>query len=83
MPTNDEIPSLTLRVLENIQATLVEVKGEIVEMKGEIVEMKGEIVEMKDEIKILNERFDHFLGFVGRDVQDLKQRVMALEQRRP
>ena len=68
----DDIPLLTLRVLERIQAELVDMKGEIVEMKGEIVQVKGEL-------KLLGARFDHFLGFVGRDVQDLKARMTVVE----
>ena len=64
---NEDIPSLTLRVLENIQAELVGLRGDVQELRGEV--------------HTLNDRFDHFLSFVGRDVQDLKARVTALEQR--
>jgi hypothetical protein len=82
-----DVPSLTLRVLEKIQLELVglrgdvrEVKGEIVDMKGDISEIKGELVDMNRELKQLNGRFDNSLGFVGRDVADLKVRVTAVEQ---
>ena len=68
MSDRDDIPSLTLRVLERIQA--------------DISGMRGDISEMKGEVRLLNTRFDHFLEFVGRDVQDLKTRVTALEQAR-
>ena len=60
--TIEDIPSLTLRVLERIQAELVALRGDV---------------------QVLSDRFDQFLTFVGRDVQDLKTRVSALEQRRP
>ncbi len=78
--TSDDIPSLTLRVLENIQGELVGMQGELVGMRGELVGMREEIVGMRGDVHGLNDRFDHFLGFVGRDVQDLKVRVAALEQ---
>ncbi|MBA3394781.1 MAG: hypothetical protein H0T89_19195 [Deltaproteobacteria bacterium] len=64
--TSNDIPSLTLRVLENIQ--------------GELVGLRGDVQVLSDRFQGLNDRFDHFLGFVGRDVQDLKVRVAALEQ---
>lgn len=76
---NEDVPSLTLRVLERIQAELVGMRGEIVAMRGDISGMRGELHELRDEVHILNDRFDHFLTFVGRDVQDLKMRVSALE----
>jgi peptidoglycan hydrolase CwlO-like protein len=83
---SDDIPSLTLRVLQNIQGELVglrgdvqDMKGDIHEMKGDIHEMKGDIHEMKGDIRTLNGRVDNFLSFIGRDVQDLKLRVAALE----
>ncbi len=69
---SEDVPSLTLRVLERIQA-------ELVGMRGEIVAMRGDIAGLRDEVHTLNDRFDHFLTFVGRDVQDLKTRVTALE----
>ncbi len=72
---SDDVPSLTLRVLEKIQA-------ELVGMRAEIVGVRGEIVGLRDEVHTLNDRFDHFLTFVGRDMQDLKMRVSALEQDR-
>ncbi|MDQ3296709.1 MAG: hypothetical protein M3619_09005 [Myxococcota bacterium] len=85
--TSNDIPSLILRVLENIRGEIVGMRGEIVGMRGEIVGMRGEIVGMRDEIvgmrgevHGLNDPFDHFLGFVGRDLQDLKVRVAALER---
>lgn len=74
--TNEEIPSLTLRVLEKIQAELVGIRGEVKDLRGDVQELRGEV-------HVLNDRFDHFLTFVGRDVQDLKARVTALEQREP
>ena len=73
--TNDDVPNLTLRVLEKIQ-------NELVGMRTEIVGMRGDLVGLRDEVHTLNDRFDHFLTFVGRDVQDLKMRVSALEQDR-
>ena len=86
MSDDRDIPTLTLRVLERIQADvaglrteMVEVKGEIVEMKGEIVEIKGELVDMKrdlrevkSELRVLGTRFDNFLDFAGRDVTELE-----------
>ena len=71
---SDDIANLTLRVLERIQAELVGMRGDLAEVKTELVEVKGEI-------RIFNTRFDHFLSFVGRDVQDLKSRVSVLEDR--
>lgn len=62
VPPSDDIPSLTLRVLERIQADLAGLRSE-----------------MKSELTLLNTRFDHFLGFVGGDVQDLKSRMTAVE----
>ena len=61
-----DVPSLTLRVLEKIQA--------------ELVGLRGDMGDVKTELKVLNTRFDHFLTFVGKDVQDLKARVAAVEQ---
>jgi len=65
MTVTEDIPSLTLKVLENIQA--------------ELVGMRGEIVGMRGDVQSLNTRFDHLLGFVGRDVQNLKDRLTAVE----
>ena len=67
--TADDIPNLTLRVLERIQTELVGLRTDVQGLRGDV--------------QTLNDRFDHFLTFVGRDVQDLKVRVSALEQRRP
>ncbi|MBA3394782.1 MAG: hypothetical protein H0T89_19200 [Deltaproteobacteria bacterium] len=78
--TSNDIPSLILRVLENIRGEIVGMRGEIVGMRGEIVGMRDEIVGMRGEVHGLNDPFDHFLGFVGRDLQDLKVRVAALER---
>jgi hypothetical protein len=65
--TSEDIPSLTLRVLEKIQ--------------GELVSLNTKFDTLNDKVDTLNNRFDHFLTFSGRDVQDLKTRVSALEQR--
>ena len=66
--SDEDIPSLTLRVLEKIQAELVGLRGDVNGLRGEV--------------HTLNDRFDHFLTFVGRDIQDLKTRVTTLEQAR-
>lgn len=63
--TANDIPSLTLRILEKIQA--------------ELVLLRGDVQGLSAKVDTLNDRFDHFLSFVGRDVQDLKTRVAALE----
>jgi len=73
--SGEDIPSLTLRVLQNIQ-------GELVGMRGEITGLRGDVQALNAKVDTLNDRFDHFLTFVGRDVQDLKMRVSALEQDR-
>jgi len=77
MSDDRDIPTLTLRVLERIQADvaglrteMVEVKGEIVEMKGEIVEMKGEIVEIKGELVDMK-----------RDLREVKSELRVLGTR--
>jgi archaellum component FlaC len=98
---DDDIPSLTLRVLQNIQGELVGlrkdvgvlnadfrvIKDDIGSMKDDIGSMKDDIGSMKDDIRTLkgdvrtlDARFENFLTFVGRDVQDLKLRVSALEE---
>ena len=95
--TTEDIPSLTLRVLQNIQGELVglrvdvqgvktelqDVKAELKDVKAEVRGVKAEVHELRGDVQTLKDRFDHFLTFVGRDVQDLKTRVSALEQRRP
>jgi len=73
--TSEDIPSLTLRVLEKIQT-------ELVGLRGDVGGLRGEVRELREEVHVLNDRFDHFLTFVGRDVQDLKTRVTKLEQDR-
>jgi hypothetical protein len=65
-PSDQDIPSLTLRVLDRIQTDLVGLRGDV----------QG----LHSRFDRLNDRFDHFLTFVGRDVQDLKTRVTNLEQ---
>jgi hypothetical protein len=74
--TSEDIPNLTLRVLQNIQTELVALRGDVQGLRGDVHGLRGDV-------QILGDRFDHFLTFVGRDVQDLKLRVSALEQRRP
>lgn len=64
--SNEDIP--TLRVLERIQA--------------ELVGLRGDVQVLNNKVDTLNDRFDHFLNFVGRDIQDLKTRVTKLEQDR-
>jgi hypothetical protein len=73
----DDIPSLSLRVLEKIQAELVTMREN---MNSGFARVATELEEVRDEVRTLNTRFDHFLAFVGKDVQDLKTRVTALEQ---
>jgi len=88
--TAEDIPNLTLRVLEKIQTELVglrtdvqAVRGEVKDLRGDVNALQGEVHELRGDVQTLKDRFDHFLTFVGRDVQDLKTRVSALEQRRP
>jgi hypothetical protein len=73
----DDIPSLTLRVLEKIRAELVTLRSDMNTMRGD---MNAGFAGVRAELDLLNTRFDHFLAFVGKDVQDLKTRVTALEQ---
>jgi predicted nuclease with TOPRIM domain len=90
---SDEIPSLTLKVLERIQTELVglrgdvqdvrgglqELRGDVQDVRGGLQELRGDVQDLRGEVKLLGARFDHFLEFVGRDVQDLKHRVTAVE----
>jgi hypothetical protein len=72
---SEDIPSLTLRVLQNIQT-------ELVGMRGDVVGLRADVQALNVKVDTLNDRFDHFLTFVGRDIQDLKIRVTALETER-
>ncbi len=105
--SSEDIPSLTLRVLEKIQGELVSLntkfdtlntKVDTLNTKFDTLNTKVETLNTKvdtlntrvdttnTELVSLNGRFDNFLTFAGRDVQDLKVRVSALEQlaaRRP
>jgi len=65
----DDIPSLTLRVLEKIQSELAAFREEFNGFRDEFNGFRSEV----------NTRFDHMLVFVGTDVQDLKTRVAVLE----
>lgn len=73
----DDIPSLTLRVLEKIQAELAAMREDNSTLRHD---MNAGFASLRSELDLLNTRFDHFLAFVGKDVQDLKTRVTALEQ---
>ena len=81
---SDEIPNLTLRVLQNIQTELVGMRAEMGGMRAEMGGMRAEMTGMRADMNTgfdtLNTRFDHFLSFAGRDVQDLKLRVAVVEQ---
>jgi outer membrane murein-binding lipoprotein Lpp len=73
--SNEDIPSLTLCVLEKIQ-------GELVGLRGDVGGLRSDVHALNQKVDTLNDRFDHFLTFVDRDVQDLKARVTKLEQDR-
>ena len=93
MGAETDIPSLTLRVLERIQDELVGLRGDVGGLRGEVRALDGRMervetelkvlnTEMKvlnNEVKVLNARFDNFLSFVGKDVQDLKERLGKVE----
>lgn len=86
--SSEDIPSLTLRVLERIQGELVALntKFDTLNEKVETLNTKVDTLNTRvdttnTELVSLNGRFDNFLTFTGRDVHDLKVRVSALEQR--
>jgi hypothetical protein len=102
MSEKDDIPSLTLGVLQNIQHELVGLRGETRGVRDEVRDLRGDVDALKVEVQGLRTdvggleaevkglrtdvdglkgRFDNFLTFVGRDVQDLEQRVSALEEK--
>jgi len=84
--SSEDIPSLTLRVLERIQGELVGLRGDVQGLSTKVDTLNTRVDTMNTELVSLNGRFDNFLTFAGRDVQDLKVRVSALEQlaaRRP
>jgi peptidoglycan hydrolase CwlO-like protein len=99
--SSEDIPSLTLRVLEKIQGELVNVNTKFDRLNDKVDTLNDKVDGLNGRVDGLNERvdalnhrvdtlthgidkldgrFDHFLTFSGRDVQDLKVRVTALEK---
>jgi hypothetical protein len=74
MSATDDIPSLTLRVLQSIQT-------ELVGLRSDVRQLDSRMGSVEAELKTLNGRFDQFLLFSGKDVSDLKERVSRLEAR--
>lgn len=62
--SSEDIPSLTLRVLEKIQ-------GELVGLRGDVQGLSSKVETLNTKVDTLNDRFDNFLTFAGRDAQDL------------
>jgi hypothetical protein len=57
----DDIPSLTLRVLEKIQTELGGLRGDVQTLRGEVQLLRGDVQTLRGDVQTLNERFDHFL----------------------
>ena len=88
--SDDDIPNLTLRVLQNIQADMSGMRADMNGMRADMNGMRADMNAGFDgvnarvdgvnaRVDTLNARFDHFLSFAGRDVQDLKLRVSVVE----
>ena len=75
----DDIPSLTLKVLQGIQSELIGLRGDVRQLDTRMGSVETEIKSLNGEVKALNSRFDHFLTFVGKDVTDLRERVSKVE----
>ena len=89
----DDIPSLTLKVLQGIQSEVVGLRGDVRQLDTHVQQLdthvqqldtrmervETEIKTLNGEVKAINSRFDHFLTFVGKDVTDLRDRVSKVE----
>jgi hypothetical protein len=64
---------------QNLGSRIDQTNARLDALTVEVRQVKTEVTELKTEVTRLGGRFDHFLGFLGKEVGDLKTRVTTLE----